>query len=275
MIKLIAFDMDGTLLNPKKEITSKTKAVLKCLRERNIAYTICTGRVATMTDTYVRALDIRIPVITGNGAALYDPKTKAYEILGLVPTKEAVEIGKLCRNDGIDCCFLGTEVCYFTRDDGRIKNFENYNRIAGEAKDPLMKLKVLGDDLSVLEKMDIHKVLIRFCDIEEKDKLFSYINEHDNLSAVCSEEDLIDIMASGVSKGDALFYLMEKMALSKEEVAVFGDYYNDISMMKVVGLPIAMENGCEEIKEEALYVTQSNEEDGVAKAIELLILPEK
>lgn len=275
MIKLIAADMDGTLLNPKKEVSLASKNILKRLKEENIAYTICTGRVATMTDTYVRDLEIEIPVITGNGAALYDPKTKAYEILGLVPTEEAVKIGRLCRKEGMDACFLGTEVCYFTRDDGRIKNFMHYNEIAEKAKDPIMRLELLGEDFSPLEGMDIHKILVRFRSEEEKERMLAYAEQRESLEAVCSDVDLVDIMARGVSKGAALLHLMEKMNLSREEVAVFGDYYNDISMMKVAGLPIAMENGCEEIKEEALYVTQTNAEDGLAKAVELLILSEK
>ncbi|MDD3217672.1 MAG: Cof-type HAD-IIB family hydrolase [Lachnospiraceae bacterium] len=272
VIKLIACDMDGTLLNDEKRVSDRTRQVLRKLKEENIAYTICTGRVATMVGTYARDLEITTPIITSNGAALWDPVEGKCIYENPVPKKEAREMVRYCQQHGIDCCVLAVEKSLFTLPDGRINKFKLYNQIAGEAGDPPMILEMLGDDLSPMDDLSIHKLLINCVRPGEFEQIEDYVKAVPNLDYVTSEKSLIDVCAVGVSKGAGVAHLMEQLHLTKEEVCTFGDYYNDISMMSVAGLPIAMENGCEEIKLEALYVTENNNADGVAKAIEQLIL---
>jgi Cof subfamily protein (haloacid dehalogenase superfamily) len=119
---------------------------------------------------------------------------------------------------------------------------------------------------------EIYKILIAGLTPEDKKTAEAFIDTIGNLSQTSSGPGLLEIMGPGVTKGEGIRFIAKQMGLEKENICVFGDYLNDISMFEAAGLPIAMANADERVKERALAITASNDEDGIARAIRNYIL---
>lgn len=118
------------------------------------------------------------------------------------------------------------------------------------------------------------KVQGLFADMKEREQAWQELKQFDSLELVGSLKYNIEINAAGVNKGKGLLELGEILGISREEIMVFGDGDNDIAMLREVGFGVAMQNADEEVKAVADYVTGSNDEDGVAKAIARFVLGE-
>ena len=118
------------------------------------------------------------------------------------------------------------------------------------------------------------KVQGLFADMKEREQAWQELKQFDSLELVGSLKYNIEINAAGVNKGKGLLELGEILGISREEIMAFGDGDNDIAMLREVGFGVAMENADEEVKAVADYVTGSNDEDGVAKAIARFVLGE-
>lgn len=118
------------------------------------------------------------------------------------------------------------------------------------------------------------KVQGLFADMKEREQAWQELKRFDSLELVGSLKYNIEINAAGVNKGKGLLELGEILGISREEIMAFGDGDNDIAMLREVGFGVAMENADEEVKAVADYVTGSNDEDGVAKAIARFVLGE-
>ena len=118
------------------------------------------------------------------------------------------------------------------------------------------------------------KVQGLFADMKEREQAWQELKQFDSLELVGSLKYNIEINAAGVNKGKGLLELGEILGISREEIMAFGDGDNDIAMLREVGFGVAMQNADEEVKEVADYVTGSNDEDGVAKAIARFVLGE-
>lgn len=118
------------------------------------------------------------------------------------------------------------------------------------------------------------KVQGLFADMKEREQAWQELKRFDSLELVGSLKYNIEINAAGVNKGKGLLELGEILGISREEIMAFGDGDNDIAMLREVGFGVAMQNADEEVKAVADYVTGSNDEDGVAKAIARFVLGE-
>lgn len=118
------------------------------------------------------------------------------------------------------------------------------------------------------------KVQGLFADMKEREQAWQELKQFDSLELVGSLKYNIEINAAGVNKGKGLLELGGILGISREEIMAFGDGDNDIAMLREVGFGVAMENADEEVKAVADYVTGSNDEDGVAKAIARFVLGE-
>ncbi len=118
------------------------------------------------------------------------------------------------------------------------------------------------------------KVQGLFADMKEREQAWQELKQFDSLELVGSLKYNIEINAAGVNKGKGLLELGEILGISREEIMAFGDGDNDIAMLREVGFGVAMQNADEEVKAVADYVTGSNDEDGVAKAIARFVLGE-
>lgn len=263
MKKLIAVDIDGTLINSNKEINQRTKdALIKAQEEGNVVV-ISSGRSPIGVMKYAKELKLdeyEGYICNYNGARTADMKTDEIVInhtLALDKTREMLKL-----SDELDIFY----VIYF---DNKIytQDFKTYN-----LDDIAIKNDMLVKYVPKLsEKIDFEPNNILFTQHPENMEEPSNILEEkfgEEFEFVFSEPFYFEAMPKEVSKGKALLELAEKLNISKENVIAFGDQMNDYTMIEMAGVGVAMANAVDELKNIADHVTSSNDEDGIAKYLE-------
>ena len=266
MIKLIAIDMDGTLLNEKKHIDKAQKEAIHEAVEAGIKIVLCTGRplygiLPFYEELGLSELDSEGYVILNNGCSIH--KTKDWKLIDQVNfTSDDIEyLYKFSESYDIN----------FT-----LVNDTYYFNIGRKPTDELIKDAgfVFSDitDISLEEaKSGKHKIMkIMFLGNPEIMADFQKENENilkDKYSSVLSQPYVYEILPKGNNKGTGLKKLAKKLGIKQEEIMAIGDGNNDIEMFEYANYSVAMENGTELAKKAAKYQTDSNENDGVAKAI--------
>ena len=228
-IKLVAVDIDGTLLNGKKEITPEVFSAIQDAKDAGVKIVIATGRPIPGVRNLLEELHLNEPgnyVITFNGGLVQDTVTG----------------------------------------EGYIKEYTVYE--AGLVNMPVY--------YRTPEEM-IDKEIVKIMYIDEPETLDQAITKlpkelYDKYTLVKSAPFYLEIVKKTVNKGAAVVHLAEKLGLTKEETMAIGDEENDRSMLEVVGNPVVMENGTDELKKIAKYITKSNDESGVAYAIREWVL---
>lgn len=269
--KLCVCDMDGTLLNSDGLISIENERALKKLQEIGIEVIIASGRTDLMMKSYIKQLELKGHIICCNGGLV--KKIETGEVVYKKPIEKitAEKVIKYCFENAVNFLVYTIDMVYSNRENQRAKFYENLNlSISQEFHIPIDYMEYV--DVDKLLKKDIFKVLIIEKDDERKDSIARYFSEMTGLAVVTSAKGLLDIMASGVSKGSAIKKLSEELKIDLKQVIAFGDNYNDLEMFEAAGFPIAMENAVEEIKSCSKYITRSNDESGVADAIDNLIL---
>ena len=266
MIKLIAIDMDGTLLNEKKHIDKAQKEAIHEAIEAGIKIVLCTGRplygiLPFYEELGLSELDSEGYVILNNGCSIH--KTKDWKLIDQVNfTSDDIEyLYKFSESYDIN----------FT-----LVNDTYYFNIGRKPTDELIKDAefVFSDitDISLEEaKSGKHKIMkIMFLGDPEIMANFQEKNEDiikSKYSGVLSQSYVYEVFPKDNNKGIGLKKLAEKLGIKQEEVMAIGDGNNDIEMFEYANYSVAMKNATELAKKAAKYETDSNENDGVAKAI--------
>jgi Cof subfamily protein (haloacid dehalogenase superfamily) len=267
-------DMDGTILDSAKRLSSRTLSAIRAAEsERGVATTVCSGRVCAMMGLYVKKLGLKIPFISSNGGAIVDPGTDEVLFQMPLPKDEASALMDFCGRNGFDYCALGPEGGFFSpfSPDGEcIKRFNRYNLLSEADGVRPMPLYGIGGASSAV----LHKILI-FRGDGVTPRVEAFLSGLPGLSYTMSDVTVMDVMAAGVNKGEGVAHLAKIMGVAREHVCVFGDYTNDLPMFREAGTSVAMGNACDEAKAAADFVTASNNDDGVAEFIEKYILNTK
>lgn len=271
-IRLVMTDMDGTLLNSEKRVSPRTRAVIDRMRERGIGFAVCTGRIPTMVEFYLKDLEITIPIVAANGAIVWDPQRGEALYGKPIDPDQAEALMDFCLEHHMDYSALTLEASYFSLNSVRIKRFHAYNEISKSNGGREMQLEYLRDGHKFLRNHKIYKMLVYELEDGQQEMAEGCMKHLPGLTYTSSDAKLWDIAAAGVSKGGGLLEAARIMGIPREQICAFGDFYNDLTLLEAAGLPIAMGNACGELKERAAYVTGSNDEDGVADAIERLLL---
>ncbi len=272
MYKLVAIDLDGTLLDMNKEISQRNREALSLAMEKGTRIVICSGRVYTGARLYARQIGSEDPVIACNGAIITDRVDGEVVYSDNMEVEVCLKINEICKRHGIYYhVYAGdtmlTEKLGFTSQ----KYFEKNQALPPEDRvdievvpDMSQKLRELpGKVLKFVAVSDDRALLKAARDDMEK------IPEVDVMS---SNYDNFEVMNKGVSKGAALKKLSEILDIPAAQMMAIGDNENDISMLEYAGLSVVMENGEECAKAAADYITADNSRDGVAVAIEKFIL---
>ena len=271
-IRLIVCDLDGTLLNSRKLISAENLAAIREAQVKGVFVSLCSGRVHTMLEAYTRALDIRGPVVTANGAVIFDTRTGEMPYRNFADPERVYPLLGFCLACGLDSVVVSSKGCWYSPGSKRIARFEQYNEIARRDRLPQLPLRRFDPDYQETLRGDIYKVLVSGLSMEEKVRVEEQVRSIGNLSVTSSEWGLLDIGALGVDKGNGVMILAALLGIKKNEICVMGDYQNDIPMLEYASLPIAMGNAGDDVKAHALAVTASNDDNGVALAIRRFIL---
>lgn len=271
-IKLIALDLDGTLLDSKKQLSeANRKALTECI-QNGILIVPCTGRTADGIPSELKEIDgIRYAIAT-NGAVIHDLKENAVLDTRMLTWEKAMELLEFVDN---------YPVMYDPYIEGRgitePKFFENLSEYC--LTDALQDLVKKTRDLhpSIIEyvrnaRKPVEKINLFFPDMEGRARLRAELNKQADILVTSSISNNLEINALGASKGEAIHRLADLLGIDRSKTMAIGDGENDFTMIRMAGVGVAMKNASEELRAEANYVTETNDDDGVAAAIYRLVL---
>ncbi len=269
--RLIAIDMDGTLLNSKKVLTERSLNTLREAHERGILIVPSTGRMAQGLPEYIKQLSFVRYIITINGGVVWDLQEDVSLYEANIPYERAIEVMEFIQKyDAINDCYCNGEAFMDRRFIERIDH-----HIPDSLADVIRRSRKPVDGFVEFMRnkhADVQKIQMFFHD---NDKRLAAIQEltqtFPDLALACSQTYNIELNAASANKGNALTILCRHLGIDIDQTMAFGDGGNDKAMLLAAGYAVAMENGTDDIKAVADYVTQSNDEDGVARAIEKLI----
>jgi HAD-superfamily hydrolase, subfamily IIB len=266
--------MDGTLLDSKKRISEDNLRSLMELKQKGVSIILASGRLDLMIKTYIKQLELKGDIISCNGGLIRNIETGEILYSSVIEHDMARKIIQYAQEKNINYLIYTPDFVYSNQNNPRSLEYENNNkRHAQDLRIPL--IYVNEEIMKNLDTLKILKVLY-ICDSQkEVEDIQSELSSFQELEVVSSAEGLLDIMRAGTTKGKALKYLAERQKVSLEEVIAFGDNYNDIEMLGCVGMPIAMENSVDPVKLAARFITKSNEESGIAYAIDNFLQDEK
>lgn len=274
-IRLVVSDMDGTLLGPDKRVSAVTREAIKRAERAGIRFSICTGRIQTMTEYYLGDLQLTTPVITANGALIWDPAGQKVLWDQPMDEEELLSLLLFCREHQLDYCALTMGTSYFAAGSVRRKRFEQYNEIARSGGFAPMSLALFDDAFACIRGQKVYKVLINEVVPGQFAAAVAFIDTLKTIGYTSSEDRLLDVADRNISKGEGLKHLAQLLDIPTDDVCAVGDYDNDIPMLRASGFPVAMANGCEAIRNAAEFVTKANTEDGVAYLLDQLLLEDR
>lgn len=290
MYKLVAIDLDGTLLDSYGNISQKNKSVIEAVKRKGTKVIIASGRNKTSALSFSKDINSSEYVICNNGATLYDIKNNKNIYNQYIDKKKALDIIKICDENSIFYSIY--------TEDFVIANTMNYNVLFFESEngktleEQRTNIKIIKDVYSYIkENENVNVLKMNICDnnkiifdrIISKLKNIKEVNVLDvehmtkkiiktGTEEVTIEYYYTEITSEGVNKWNAISRLIDILNISKEEIITIGDNANDIMMIKEAGMGVIMGNAAPYLKDCANFETKTNNEDGVAEALEKLIL---
>lgn len=267
--KLIALDLDGTLLNSDKQLTRTNAEALCRAAERGIEIVPTTGRFYGALPEAIRALPFLHYAITINGAQVADLRTGEVIYRAELPWRQAVEL--MTALDALPViydCYQENAAYMTAAHKERIDEMAaspHYRKMLHELREGVPELKAF----LASRGRDVQKVQLFTNRPEVRTMLLRELpHRFDGLSVSSAVEDNVEINQLRANKGAALLALAAHLGLRREETMAFGDGLNDLTMLREAGLGVAMANACGEALAAADAVTASCDEDGVALGIQ-------
>ena len=271
-IRLIAVDLDGTLLNSQKELTPRTKEALTRAAEKGVHIVPATGRTFGGVPEMVRSLPFVRYGICINGGSVWDAQIDGAIHTAEIPYERAEEIFDYVEQ------FHTMYDCYV---DGWGKSDRKFfDHLLDYVDEDVVKIikatrSPVDDFRGYIRSLghDIQKIILFFRDLEVHDRMIEKIRaDLPDMAVTAALPCNIELNNKDANKGAALRILCEHLGFGSEQAMAFGDGGNDQSMIETAGLGVVMANGVPELKAAADYITLSNDEDGVAAAIEKFVL---
>ncbi len=259
--KLVAIDLDDTLLKDDLTISERVKKAIKASIDKGTLVTFATGRMYASALPYALDLNLDLPLITYQGALVKyaDGREIYHRPLELSLAREVVEFLKP-KNLHINV-YLNDILCM----EKITEEGKNYSALVGI---PIHQIR-FPDDITI----PVTKIVL-IGDKEELDPVEAEIEERfkDTINSTRSKPYFLEIAHPLATKGNALKKLANSLGIRREEVIAIGDSMNDYDMIEYAGFGVAMANGNEAVKNIADYITTSNEDDGVAEVFEKFVL---
>lgn len=292
MYKLIAIDLDNTLLNSYGKISHKNKKAIKRAKKNGIEVIIASGRHITSVKSFANQIKCDKYAICGNGATLYDIQNNKVLYNCFIGKEKILEIINICEENNIYYnVYTETEILtkeikysalYYEQENKNkksnyktnIKVIENvYEFVKNDQENNYLKVTVYNDDKEIFKSMiqllraingisvlDVGHISKKIVKIDNKDVEIKYY--------------YTEITKENVNKWNTIEYLIKCLGISKEEVVAIGDNVNDKEMIENAGLGVVMGNSAQYIKEFGDIVVSDNNSDGVSEAIIKYVLKE-
>lgn len=271
-IRMIGLDLDGTTLDAEGCLADRTIDAFRHAREKGVHVVIATGRaVRSLPDELYRIGGLEY-AITSNGARIIELATKETIWTNFID-EDAVKFAHdvLKENNAMIEIFYRGRAYISAEEYERVTTGGETRRnrkYVSETRTPVDDIfAMLFDGASEMENISIN-----YQNLEDKLALEEKLSVNPNLTVTSSFPFNTEIGGATTSKASGLMYMMEKLGVKPEELMCCGDSYNDIEMIKLAGVGVAMENAPDDVKKIADYVTAAHYDDGVAKAIEKFVL---
>lgn len=258
-------DLDDTLLRNDWTVSERVVEAVRKAREQGVHVTFATGRMPASTRPYVEQLGIDVPIITYNGAMIQEVLSREILYRKVIPAETSLEVVSWLLSQGLHVHVYRKDVVYVHMMNAWSKAYAQATRVPVVEEDLIALLKK--------EKEGVEKILF----FGEGKDLLSWGERilerfRGNVHLTRSKPHFLEIIHPEVNKGVALTALAERLGIIPEEIMAIGDNLNDLEMIRYAGLGVAIGNAQQEVKEAADVVTASNQEDGVAQAIETYVL---
>ncbi|BAK20789.1 Cof-type HAD-IIB family hydrolase [Melissococcus plutonius] len=264
MIKLIAIDLDGTLLNDKKKISIKNKETIARAKALGIKIVICTGRPLKAMEHYLEELNLLEETdycITFNGGLVQ--KTSNGEIIkkALLPLKAINEVYLLAISLNLPFDVLSDHEVL------QLPSSPEHPSIYNKLNNTLTFTPAV---LNELTNDRIYNKIVMATAADYLDRQIKQIPHeyYDHFEIIKTRKNLLEFMPKGITKAYGLSLLADELMIKSEEIMAIGDEENDLPMIHYAGIGVAMENAVSKVRSAADIITTTNEKDGVASAIE-------
>ena len=261
MYKLIAIDMDGTLLKEDKTISIKTKEAIKMATDKGAKVVLASGRPIIGLEPYLKELGLDTEddyVMSFNGSLVQNSRTKEIVFESALKGTDLKSLYALSKELGVNIHAFDTKGCI-------TPVMSKYTEVEGK----LNHIEVgIVDFNEVSDDEDIIKIMF----VDPQEKLEEAIKKlpadiYDKYTVVRSSPFFLEFLNKESNKGVGVAALANHLGINKKEVICMGDAGNDLAMIEYAGMGVAMANAFDEVKKAANFITLSNEEDGVAFAI--------
>ncbi len=290
MYKLLAIDLDGTLLNSYGEVSEKTREALIKAKNQGIEVVLASGRPISSTESLALDLGVDNYLISGNGSAVYDIKKQEVIYDRFLTKKQVLEIAELCETnsffynvyteDEVIANSLNYNVLFYHKENIKkieekrthiniVQNILEYIKESGKEK--FLKITVCDESQFIF-----NSIMRKLKEIENIDVLETAYMSRKKIKSGTENVDInyyyTEITNKNVNKWSAIEYLINILNVKPEEVVAIGDNINDIEMIQNSGLGIVMGNSNPKMKEIADKIVSDNNNEGVLEAIQKYIL---
>lgn len=271
--KIIAVDMDGTLLNDNKHITDNNLDMIKKAVNKGVKFVISSGRIPSGLKFYGDTVSKKQPMICCNGAIILDENREVIHSKSIDKKDILKAIDIIREKKDTYFHFYDESAIYSEQFRFTAEGLYNFNREIDRKF--RVEIRLVPDAKEVIEKaeFDINKIVVIDDNIEYLDELRKRIDSIIGIETTKSEINNIEILSQGVSKGNALKILASNYGIPIEECIAIGNDENDISMIECAGLGVAVNNARGYIKKYADYITEKDNNNGaIAEVIQKFIL---
>ena len=260
MIKLIATDIDGTILIPEGEFTSGVKAYISELNKNNVKIVLVTGRMKSSAKIIADELKLLTPIVSYQGGLVTEGDEILYE--KYLTTEQAEKIIEWASVEGIHINLYNNDILYSEKDDEEIRRYSSIQHVPYEVK-----------DFSEIKKDKVNKILA--IDYTNPERISKYERElpyiFPDLYIIKSTQYFLEFSNTEASKYCAVKFLQKYWGIDESETLCIGDQNNDIELLRAGNIRVAMGNATEELKKHAGYITDTVYNDGFVKAIKKFI----
>jgi len=272
---LLAFDLDGTTLNSKKEISAANRGSLRKARDAGIKLVPCTGRSLThLSDALISLLNElgfeSFPyIVTDNGAQVYALPARELLFNKSIDQKTALAIlAKIRTYVAVNYVSFGAEGC--TDAAGAVWE-DGTGQAMLDGFREVWYLPVVNAEPLIVWNDGALKFSITFYDKNEVRKRMSELDVYPNVELSSGDERSIEVMRKGINKGETLGFVSKHSGIPLERFMTIGDNYNDMEMVSAAGWGVAMGNAVPELKQAAKWISLTNDENGLSAAIEKML----
>ncbi len=263
MIKLIISDIDGTILNENHEYSSYLLDTINAVRARGVLFTLATGRMFDSARKIAEGLGVKLPIICYNGSYIRNMSDNTIHLNEGIAPQDAVKILKSCQEYGYHAQYYMNDKLYCYAD---TEDMKEYGRITNVPYHPL------GEAIYNIS-YPVHKILLVNKDPQSKEQMQQRLQALGaDVDFTSSHKFYLEIMPRGHNKATAVQVLSKILKVDIADIMTAGDSFNDREMLQLVGTGVAMGQAPNAVKTVAKYVTDTNEKDGLAKALERLVL---